>query len=37
MHELAQPLWLQSVNHPFIKQLISGELPMSTFRYYLLQ
>lgn len=37
MHELAKPLWLRSVNHPFIKQLTAGELPMSTFRYYLLQ
>mgnify|MGYP004707715577 FL=1 len=37
MHILAQPLWLQSVNHPFIKQLTRGELPVSTFRYYLLQ
>lgn len=37
MHILAQPLWLQSVNHPFIKQLTRGELPVSTFRYYLPQ
>ncbi|EEI20533.1 thiaminase II [Lentilactobacillus hilgardii] len=37
IHELAKPLWLRSAHHPFIKQLTSGDLPLSTFRYYLLQ
>lgn len=37
IHELARPLWLRSVHHPFIKQLTAGDLPLSTFHYYLLQ
>ena len=37
IYELAQPIWLKSFHHPFIKQLISGSLPLSNFRFYLIQ
>ncbi|GEP24819.1 thiaminase II [Lentilactobacillus diolivorans] len=37
MHQLAEPLWQESFNHPFIKELAAGNLPTDTFRYYLKQ
>lgn len=37
IYQLARPLWLKSIHHPFIKQLVSGQLSLSQFRFYLLQ
>lgn len=37
LHQLSRPLWLKSIHHPFIKQLVSGTLPLSQFRFYLIQ
>ncbi|GAY72173.1 thiaminase II [Lentilactobacillus kosonis] len=37
MRAAADNLWNQSFNHPFIKHLADGTLPMDTFRYYLKQ
>lgn len=37
IQEAAMPLWQQSFVHPFIQELTQGTLPLSTFRYYLIQ
>ncbi len=37
MRKVADNLWTKSFNHPFIKKLADGSLPMDTFRYYLKQ
>ncbi|MCT3400281.1 thiaminase II [Lentilactobacillus hilgardii] len=37
MHQQAAPLWQESFDHPFIKELAAGSLPTDTFRYYLKQ
>jgi thiaminase/transcriptional activator TenA len=37
MRQQADPLWQASFNHPFIKELATGHLPMAEFRYYLKQ
>ncbi|EHO46182.1 thiaminase II [Lentilactobacillus kisonensis] len=37
MRHQAEPLWQASFNHPFIKELVTGKLPMTEFRYYLKQ
>ncbi|MDM7515732.1 thiaminase II [Lentilactobacillus sp. TOM.63] len=37
MKQKAEPLWQASFNHPFIKELSTGQLPMEEFRYYLKQ
>lgn len=35
--QLADPYWQGSFLHPFIQELQAGTLPMTVFRYYLLQ
>lgn len=37
LHQAATPLWQKSIHHPFITELASGKLPLTTFRYYLTQ
>ncbi|GHV97204.1 aminopyrimidine aminohydrolase [Lactobacillus nasalidis] len=37
LHQAAAPLWQKSLHHPFITELASGQLPLTTFRYYLTQ
>jgi len=37
MRTQAEDLWNKNFNHPFIKELSKGTLPMDTFRYYLKQ
>lgn len=37
LHEAGKALWHESMVHPFIKELQSGELPIATFKFYLLQ
>ena len=37
LHEAGALLWHKSLEHPFIKELQSGELPIATFKFYLLQ
>lgn len=37
IQEAAMPLWQRSFVHPFIQELTQGTLPLSTFRYYLIQ
>lgn len=37
LHEAGNGMWQKSMKHPFIKELQSGELPIETFRFYLLQ
>ena len=37
MRKVADSLWNKSFNHPFIKELADGSLPIDTFRYYLKQ
>ncbi len=37
LFDMAQPVWIKSYKHPFIKEIASGELAPSVFRYYLLQ
>lgn len=37
LHQAGSALWQKSMEHPFIKGLQSGKLPIETFRFYLLQ
>lgn len=37
LHEAAQPIWQASFDHPFIKELAAGTLPLDKFRFYLKQ
>ncbi|WEV51057.1 thiaminase II [Lactobacillus sp. ESL0731] len=37
LHQAASSLWQKSMVHPFVQELKSGELPMTKFRFYLLQ
>ena len=37
LHQAGKALWHKSMVHPFIKELESGELPIATFKFYLLQ
>ncbi len=37
LHQETQAIWQASLNHPFIQGLAAGTLPVSTFRYYLIQ
>lgn len=36
-HEKSASLWLSSKNHPFIKGIEDGTLPLSAFKAYLIQ
>ena len=36
-HEKSASLWLSSENHPFIKGIEDGTLPLSAFKAYLIQ
>ncbi|PWG00079.1 thiaminase II [Levilactobacillus bambusae] len=36
-HKATEAIWQASKDHPFIKQLQAGTLPIETFRFYLLQ
>src|SRR5699024_7679147 len=29
--------WEQSLNHPFVQEIVRGDLPLDTFKYYILQ
>lgn len=33
----AQDSWEQSLNHPFVQGIVKGDLPLETFKYYILQ
>ena len=33
----AEPIWRKIFNHPFLKEIKDGTLPLETFRYYLAQ
>ncbi len=33
----AEPIWRQIFDHPFLKEIKEGTLPVETFRYYLVQ
>ncbi len=37
LRQLAEPIWKKEMEHPFVKGLASGELPLETFQYYLCQ
>lgn len=37
LHQLAQPLWRKSFQHPFITELATGTLPLAKFKFYLKQ
>ncbi|MDF7671766.1 thiaminase II [Lactobacillus sp. ESL0701] len=37
LHQAASSLWQKSMEHPFVQGLKSGELPLTKFRFYLLQ
>ncbi|RHW54872.1 thiaminase II [Lactobacillus bombicola] len=37
LHQVAQNIWQKSLVHPFITELQSGQLPLTKFRFYLLQ
>lgn len=37
LHRISKELWDRSKSHPFIKELVSGELSEERFRYYLVQ
>lgn len=29
--------WKQSLHHPFVQGIVKGDLPLETFKYYILQ
>ncbi|MCH8802377.1 MAG: thiaminase II, partial [Chloroflexi bacterium] len=33
----AEPIWRRIFDHPFLKEIKDGTLPLDTFRYYLAQ
>ena len=33
----AEPIWRRIFDHPFLKEIKNGTLPLDTFRYYLAQ
>ena len=33
----AEPIWRKIFDHPFLKEIKNGTLPVETFRYYLAQ
>ncbi len=37
LRQLALPIWKAQLTHPFVKALGKGTLPLSKFRYYILQ
>ncbi|MYL58963.1 thiaminase II [Virgibacillus halodenitrificans] len=37
LREATEKSWEQSVNHPFVKGIVNGDLPLETFKYYILQ
>lgn len=37
LHELARESWTKSKQHPFVQELVTGELPIEVFRFYLIQ
>ncbi|OUM86131.1 MAG: thiaminase II [Bacillus thermozeamaize] len=37
LRRLAEPIWQKEMEHPFVKGLASGELPLESFQYYLRQ
>ncbi|MCA9480827.1 MAG: thiaminase II [Nitrospira sp.] len=37
LRHLALPIWQAQLNHPFVKALGKGTLPLAKFRYYILQ
>jgi thiaminase/transcriptional activator TenA len=37
VRQKADPIWNASFQHPFVKGIASGELPLDRFRYYVLQ
>ncbi|WEV70809.1 thiaminase II [Lactobacillus sp. ESL0785] len=37
LYQIVSGLWHQSMVHPFVQELSSGQLPLTKFRFYLLQ
>jgi len=37
LYQAAQPVWKECLEHPFVKGIGDGSLPVEQFRYYLLQ
>lgn len=37
LKEVTKDSWKQSVNHPFVQGIVRGDLPLDTFKYYILQ
>jgi len=37
LRRLAEPIWQKEMEHPFVRGLVTGELPLETFQYYLCQ
>lgn len=37
LRDAAMPIWLKVMEHPYIKELKNGTLPMDTFRFYVQQ
>lgn len=37
LRTLAEPIWQKEMEHPFVRGLVTGELPLETFQYYLRQ
>ncbi|KRM09436.1 thiaminase II [Paucilactobacillus suebicus] len=37
LHEAAKPIWQASFDHPFIKEIANGTLPLDKFKFYLMQ
>lgn len=37
VHQENQELWQKSFNHPFIKEMVTGKLPLKKFRFYVIQ
>lgn len=37
LRELTKDSWEQSLNHPFVQGIVRGDLPLETFKYYILQ
>lgn len=37
LKEKTKESWQKSLNHPFVQGIVTGELPLDTFKYYILQ